>query len=164
MSFCFENLNKFDDIGMVDFSEDGDLIVGKLLEFGCLFEFIQIHNLNSKETWFCFMFSFVYITILTWTYLLFENVVLDNFVHSFIFEYDFNIIQVQIIWELFLFWTIWSVVWTCFGLRLFWNLSYLLLLNILIFTEVFYVLGLNFDEGKQVVVNNGLFQTSGWGV
>ena len=83
MSFCFENFNKFDDIGMVDFSEDGDLVISKLLEFGCLFEFIQIHNLDSKETWFCFMFSFVNITILTRTYLLFEDVVLDNFVHSF---------------------------------------------------------------------------------
>ena len=65
MSFRLKNLNKFDDIGMVDFSKDGDLVVGKLLEFGSLFEFIQIHNLDSKETWLCFMFSFVDITVLT---------------------------------------------------------------------------------------------------
>ena len=161
MSFRLEDFDEFDDIGMVYFSEDGDLVVGELLEFGCLFELVQIHDFDSKETWLCFMFGFVYISVLTRAYLLFKDVVLDNLVHIFIFEYDFNIMQVLIIWELFLFW---SAGWTSFGRRSFWNLSYLLSLNIILFTETFDVLWLNFDEGKQVVVNNGLFRTSGWWV
>lgn len=43
-----EHLDELYDIGMVDFGQDADLVIGKLAQFGRMFEFVHTHNLHCK--------------------------------------------------------------------------------------------------------------------
>jgi hypothetical protein len=76
-----EHFNELDDVGVVDFGEDGDLVVGELREFGSVFELLDVHYFYCVEL-FCFLvLTFVYVAVLPLADFLQQDVVLDDFVH-----------------------------------------------------------------------------------
>lgn len=48
MGLCAKDLDEFDDVGMVNFWENGNLVVCELLEFWSLFEFVEVHDFDCK--------------------------------------------------------------------------------------------------------------------
>lgn len=76
-----KHLYKFDYVGVIDFGENGYLVIGEFAEFRCMFEFLDIHNFDSIVLMCFLVFCFVDITILSLPNFLDKNVILDNFVH-----------------------------------------------------------------------------------
>lgn len=77
-----EHLNELDDVDMVDFAEDGDLVIGELAQFGCMFEFLHVHDLHCKHSLCLAVLCLVDVAVLPLTYLFKQNVILNNLVHS----------------------------------------------------------------------------------
>jgi len=76
-----QHLNKFDDIGMVYFRKDSDLVIRELTEFWCMLEFLNIHHLDRIEGRILLVFSLVDVAVLALAYLFDQNVVFNHLVH-----------------------------------------------------------------------------------
>jgi hypothetical protein len=76
-----EHLDELDDVGVTDFGEDADLVVGELAQFGSLFEFVNVHHLHCIKV-LCFsVLGAVDIAVLALPYALHQHVVFHHFVH-----------------------------------------------------------------------------------
>ena len=80
-----EHLNELDDVDMVDFAEDGDLVIGELAQFGCMFEFLHVHDLHCKHSLCLAVLCLVDVAVLARPYLLLEDVIFDYFIHQTIY-------------------------------------------------------------------------------
>lgn len=60
-----EHLYKLDDIGMVDFGEDGNLVVGELAQLGSVLELLDIHHFHGVMLMSLSVLGLVDVTILT---------------------------------------------------------------------------------------------------
>lgn len=76
-----EHLHKFDDIGVVDFWQDGDLIVGEFTQFRGMLELLDIHDLDCVVLMRFAVLCLIDITVLSLSYFFKEDIIFDNFVH-----------------------------------------------------------------------------------
>ena len=76
-----EHFNEFDDVRMVDFGQDCDLIVGELTQFGCMFKLLNVHNFDCIMLVRLPIVCFIHITILSLPYFLQKDIIFDDFVH-----------------------------------------------------------------------------------
>ena len=67
---------------MIYFGQDGDLVVGKFAEFGCVLELLDVHYLHCKDLLVFAVLCLVYVAVLALTDLLEKDVVLYYLVHS----------------------------------------------------------------------------------
>ena len=76
-----EHFYEFDDVDVVDLGEDGDLVVGELAEFRSVLEFLDVHYFHCENLLVFTVLCLVDITILTLTYLLQQDVILNYLIH-----------------------------------------------------------------------------------
>jgi hypothetical protein len=76
-----EHFQELDDVEVVDLGEDGDLVVGELAEFGRMLELLHIHHFYREDLLVFTVFGLVDVPVLALTYLLKQDVILNNLVH-----------------------------------------------------------------------------------
>lgn len=79
---CSQHFNKFDDINVVHLGEDGNFVISELTEFGGVFEFLYIHDLDCVHLFVLFIFGFVDVAVLSLSYFFLQYIILDDFIHS----------------------------------------------------------------------------------
>lgn len=78
---CPKHLYKLYDIRMIYFRQYCNLVICELTEFRCMFELLNIHNLNSIVEMSFLVFSLINIAVLSLSYFLDKNVIFNDFVH-----------------------------------------------------------------------------------
>ena len=76
-----EHLYEFDDVGVVNLGQNGDLVVGELTEFWGVFELLDVHDFDCVILVGFAVLGLVDVAVLTLADLFEEGVVLDHFVH-----------------------------------------------------------------------------------
>ena len=76
-----QHLNELDDVGVADFGENGDLVIGEFTQFGSMLEFFHVHHLYCKVLVRLSILGLVDITVLTLSYFLEQHIIFNHLVH-----------------------------------------------------------------------------------
>ena len=78
---CPQHFDELDDVGVADLGEDGYFVIGELAEFGCMFELLNIHDLDCVVLMGLPVLGPVDVAVLSLPDLLQEHVVFNHLIH-----------------------------------------------------------------------------------
>ena len=76
-----QHLYKLDDVGVVDFGENGDFVVGEFAEFGRVLELLHVHHFDRVDVFVPAVLGPVDVPVLPLAHVLLQHVVFDHLVH-----------------------------------------------------------------------------------